>query len=208
MSRTILVGRSGCGKTTLLIELLKKLPRAKLEIVLISPTAAKQELYINNEDLFNDYFTVLNDTVIQKLYDTSERLQKKKTGSKELVAVFDDVGEDQYFQKRKNKLTEMTVTARHLHIHLIFLIQKVKQLAPIYRLNSDETYIFKPTSEDEKKIILTDFLDDFTKDLFLKLEQIAWKNPYDYIRVKREGGETSIYLNDEENPIDMQKILI
>jgi predicted ATP-binding protein involved in virulence len=208
MSRTIIVGRSGSGKTTLLIELLKKLPREKLEIILISPTAGKQELYTENEDLFDDYFTVLNDTVVQKLGDTVEKFKKKKGHRKEVVAIFDDVGEDAYFLKTKNKLTELTVSARHLPIHLIFLIQKVKQLRPIYRLNADEAYIFKPTSEDERKIILNDFFDDFTKEMFEKLENIAWKKPYDYIRMKREGGSTSLYLNDGETPIDLEKTLI
>lgn len=210
MSRTILVGRSGCGKTTLLIKLLKQIRKEfgkKFEIILISPTAANQKLYQENEEIFNDYFTMLDDTVVQKIFDTNTRLLKRKKKSKELICVFDDVGEDQYFLKRKSKLTDLVISARHRQIHLIFLVQKVKQIAPIYRLNADETYIFRPTSLPEKKIIMEDFLDNFDLNKMKNLEDHAWKESYDYIKVKREGGETLIYLNDDEKPFEIEKAI-
>lgn len=210
MSRTMIIGRSGCGKTTLLIKLLKEIRtemKGKFEIILISPTAANQKLYQENEEIFDDYFTMLDDTVVQKIFDTNVRLSKRKKKSKELICVFDDVGEDQYFLKRKSKLTDLVISARHRQIHLIFLVQKVKQIAPIYRLNADEAYIFRPTSLPEKKIIMEDFLDDFDLSKMKKLEEYAWKESYDYIKVKREGGETLIYLNDSEEPFEMEKAI-
>jgi len=200
------VGRSGCGKTTLMIDMLKKLPRKSFKIVIISPTATKQQLYEDNQDLFDDYYTVLDDTVIQSLLDQSE-ITKKRSKKKEVIAVFDDVGEDQYFLKRKSKLTDTVVSARHIPIHLVFLVQKVKQVAPIFRLNTDEAFIFKPSNEDEKKIILNDFLDDVTKEEFAKLCEVAWKKPYDYLRIKREsGGNVNLFFNDDDEPFDLKKI--
>lgn len=213
MSRSVYIGRSGTGKTTLLIsklrEWMKVVPKKKRMLIVISPTAPLQEIYKNIKTNITHYFSDIDETVTSDLYSICQRNAKKpEKQQKEIVIVIDDLGESNFMKRtnKQNMLNSIIVTARHMKVHLCFLFQRMKQATNSLRDNADVIYLFKVEDVDQRKQFKNSFCGALTEEQFVKLTNEAWKAPFGYLKIdRRDPQSVKYFLNEEEiDPTGLQ----
>ena len=157
---TMLVGRRGTGKSTILQELCYHLRNEIDYVVGFSPT---EEV---NEDLSNiiPRSLVYNEIDIGKLEELIE-IQKrtwKIKPSYHLLLIFDDCGYDK--QKfRKKAIGNLFKNGRHYKITIIFTMQYAKDIGPGLRGQIDYLFACQDASIDSRAILHKQFFGVFRK---------------------------------------------
>jgi hypothetical protein len=209
MSRSVYIGRSGTGKTTLLVsklkEWMKNVPKKESELIIVSPTAPLQDIYHGIKKRVTKYYSDIDEHVTSELYNICLRNSQKKSHQKEIIIVIDDLGESNFMKHstKKNLLNQLIVTARHMDCHLCFLFQRMKQATNSLRDNSDLLYLFKVDDLDQRKQFKNSFCSNLTEEQFTKLTQQAWEKPYGYLKIDRRDPQSIKYFIKEEE-IDPQ----
>lgn len=209
--RTLVCGRSGCGKTYLMIQMLKdakKKLKNKSDIYLISPSAKKQKIYIENSKLFNHFYDSFDEKVMDHVTQSIET--SKKNGKKPIV-ILDDTGGMPYMRSSHmspTKFDQMVINARHIGVDIVTLIQKMTQVNPIYRDNTDMGIFFKPYTKREDKTLDEEFLGMIEENSNKKkLKDFCFKDKYDYLKVYRDGNDFKLYHNERELNLGVEKSL-
>ena len=157
---TMLVGRRGTGKSTILQELCYQI-RHKIDYVVgFSPT---EEV---NEDLANIVPRVLvyNEMDIPLLEDLIQvqKQTRKVKDSYNLLLVFDDCGYDK--KKFRNKtIGNLFKNGRHYHITIIFTMQYAKDIGPDLRGNIDYLFACQDSQIKSRDILHKQFFGQFRK---------------------------------------------
>jgi len=215
MSRSLYLGRSGLGKTTLMVKKLEEAynyaGRRKFYTILISPTARYQELYMEHKNYFDFFFEDLDETVTQKLQSITEKNSRKSPKKqKKLIIIIDDLGENTYmkYNKKNNALNTLVVSARHLKCHLIFLFQKLVQATTTLRRNVDYIYCFKLVDSNERNEFWKEFCGDLPEQVFSRLSNKAWDEKYGYLKIDRTDPVkgTKYYIKEAEENINKNKL--
>jgi Cdc6-like AAA superfamily ATPase len=205
MSRILYIGRSGTGKTTLMVKKLKEwfkeTKKKNTELIVISPTAPLQEIYKGISKRITKYFSDIDEGVTNQIYELCLKNAKKKTKQKEIVIIIDDLGESNFMKRctKQNELNHLIVTARHMKVNLVFLFQRMKQATNSLRDNCDVIYLFKVEDVDQKKNFKNAFCGELTVNQFDRLTEEAWREPYGYLKIdRREAHDVKYYLNETE----------
>jgi hypothetical protein len=206
MSRSVYIGRSGTGKTTLLIkkikDWIKQVPKKKSVLIVISPTAPLQEMYQKIAKRITKYYSDIDEKVTSELYNLClKNAQISENKQKEIIIVIDDLGESNYMKRvnKQNLLNTLIVTARHMKVHLCFLFQRMKQATNSLRDNSDIIYLWKVEDLDQKKQFKNAFCGSLTDEQFTKLVEQAWSKPFGYLKIdRRDPQAVKYFLNEEE----------
>ncbi len=217
MSRTLYLGKTKSGKTTLMNNHLQdfvnkfvKTGKRRMAIVLLSPTAPLQNKLFWMQKYTIMYRDDIDENVSAEVYDACKKnyreneLNNKKKVQKppiELFIIVDDLGENS-FQKYNKKCNAFKMLATNLahykNCHLIWLLQRMAQAAVTLRSNSDFVYCFRLENLDEKKNFHKWFCGDLERIDFNRLAIKAWGTPSD---IKKFGY---IFI-DRNNPNEPKK---
>jgi Cdc6-like AAA superfamily ATPase len=206
MSRSVYIGRSGTGKTTLLLtkikQWMKEVPKKKSLLIVVSPTAPLQEGYQKIKNRIGKYFNEIDENVTTELYNIcQENAKKEEKQQKEIIIIIDDLGESNFMKhvSKHNQLNTLIVTARHMKVHLCFLFQRMKQATNSLRDNADIIYLFKVEDIDQRKQFKNSFCSSLSEEEFKKVTDEAWKAPYGYLKIDRRDPQSEkFYLNEKE----------
>ena len=186
---TLLVGRKGSGKTSLLLKLLKDKAGYRnvyQEIIIVSPTFRLQSQW---ETISGEGITVyeqFSEEILNKVYNE----QQPHINS---LLILDDNGDDlkRINQKVFNKLIS---NSRHLNCSIIALCQKMSQAPTILRSNTDVFAVFSACSIRESEILWSEvgLLD---KKRFHEIFTDATKDQYSAFVCSMESGKLHFYKN-------------
>lgn len=196
-SRIIINGASKSGKTTLLMKLLKQVPKKKY-VVLIS-SSLQQDLYQENMELFDKVYPQASDDIVDQIFE----LRQTMKNSILFFVVFDDIGasKDNYLHSNSSTLKSHVANAAHEMIHYVFLCQQLVQLGTIIRDNVDVIYTFNPSHRTEHRMMMNEFLPHITPSQFKNLIRESFVGPnkqYNYLKLVRNGNKFQVFLNGEK----------
>lgn len=179
---TILAGKMGQGKTSLLISLLRG-PMKKcfhnlytiIPEVSIHSISKKDNIFTNNvepENIYNEY----NEDVLEELY---EKLLAHANENEFSILAIDDMGA--LFKKDKRAaviLNRMITKLRHLKTTIILLAQNIYQLPKQWREIATNLITYNLGKSQMKKIF--DEFYDYKEDEFQQIMKL-YKEPHDWL---------------------------
>jgi len=205
-----LVGKKGCGKTTLFLNLIERKESPWFKhfnlIFLISPTASRdakmKELV---EDVGDQYYEELNNDNLQEIMnridmDIEERAKEKKKKKPAYCIIYDDCI---HMMKSKNaKLVTLLATQnRHRNITNIYLLQKWNSMPTLIRANLDLVSFFRTDNKKELQTFLEEQNAD--EDELQRMYDFAVQEPYSFLHVNNYFSKPVFY--QKFNEIKFQK---
>lgn len=196
--RCVIIGSSGCGKTTLLENFIYK-HWINYDYLYVCSKSLEQEVYIIMKNIFDDINNEL-DEEIGLFFDDIEQLPNVDECKKNSLIIFDDC-----VMENQDIVKEYFVRGRHRNISCIYLTQCYSKLdRQLIRNNLNLLCIFKQ-SNHYVDMIYKDFTEsDF--ELYQKFKQICndcWSQEFGFISInlnkKKNNGK---YMNKFENIIN------
>jgi len=202
-----LVGRAGCGKTTLLLNLITKKGSPWYKhfnlIFLVSPTALNDPKMMDLvDDIGEDqYYPTLDNEVLEDICDKidahkEEWKKKKKKGDPAYCIIYDDCIH-MMKGKKARKLDELITQNRHRKITNILLLQKWNTyMSPLVRSNLGCIAFFHSGNVKEVDSFIEEMNDDEKK--VRKLYEYATLEPYSFLWVNQYGSRPKYYKKFDE----------
>ena len=194
-SSTIINGKSGSGKTNLLLNLcLKKEFYGKLKpndkhgyfelVFLFSPTAEADDLAehlgLERKRIVTSDF----ENKLEHIFTAQERIIKSKglDKSPKILLIYDDMQADQKFLKSKIFMRSF-IANRHSNITTIFLSQSFTKTPRVCRLQASNIMIF-PASESEIALLVDEYCPPHTTQKeFYELVKHATKDRFNFLHI-------------------------
>jgi len=187
----LITASKGCGKSTMLLNLIKIYKGVFDRIILFSPTVFldhKWGDFINNtpvlktkkieqnyfgtkerqEKHINEIYTEYSNKIILDL----RKNQEEKNAGKVLVIFEDSLGLEGVY-KQNSAVLKYLPNSRHLKTSFIFVVQSYKSVPRILRNNNSGLILFQTPNDRELNMIYEE------NSAFLKRED--WHSIYDYI---------------------------
>lgn len=198
-----IVGKAGCGKSSLILNLLmkKKSPWYKHFdlIFLVSPTARGDPKFadlVEDLDEQGQYYDTLDNDVLEDIIEKmdahkEEWSKKKKKSDPNYIIVYDDV--IHLLKGKKSRLVDMLVTQnRHRKLTNVFLLQKWNTyMSPLIRTNLGCIAMFYTGNEKELSSFIDEMSDDEKK--VRRLYEYATLEPYSFLWVNQYGPRPAYY---------------
>ena len=151
MSHTLIIGRSGCGKTHFLLNYLKEHCRQKYNtIYIICPTFSINSTWQNWSCKSDSGVTVLETSDITRAIKNilSIHIQGKKG-----LIIFDDIACTKDVKKQSSELVKLGFSGRHRGLDTIVLTQQLTSIAKAYRENITFLVSFYMPGKRDMKVI-------------------------------------------------------
>ena len=201
--RILIIGGSGSGKTSVLLNLIEKQPDIdKIYLYAKDPYEAKYQYLINKtEDVginhfkdlkaFREYSNDMNNVYKNINYYNPDKENK-------ILIVFDDMIADMIQNKKLNSIvTELFIRGRKLNISLVFITQSYFKVPKDVRLNTSHFFIAKiPNKKELQQIAINHSSDINTKD-FANIYRKCTTEPYSFL-----ANDTTLASN---NPLRFRK---
>ena len=198
---TLFIGRQGSGKTSLMINIVKKLYKKCFHFVYIfMPHSSRKSL---NNNIFDKHlkedqiYEELNEQNINELY--SKLKNNSEDGYRSLV-IFDDVQKALKDHKILQSLKNIIANQRHLKVCNIILLQNYYALDKSLRELANNIIMFKLNKSQTEKIFNEAV--ESAKDKFSEIRDLVFDKPYTWLfinltsqRIFKEWDE--IIYNDE-----------
>jgi hypothetical protein len=204
MTSTIIVGKSGSGKTCTLINLLSN-PHMYGgtkpyfdDCVIFSKTASKEENcaddayqgveWLKKENFINDFDIEQIDAIFE--LQKAEIEEKGYVKAQTVLLIFDDCLSEPSFLRSK-QFRRLFVESRHYKLTCIINTQSLNAIERTARLNANNI-IFFPSSMAEVTALCDSFCPSFlTNKEFINLIEYATNTPYSflYINMKAPPGQ-------------------
>ena len=189
-SMQLLVGKSGSGKSNLLVDFLKKeslMAGFFDEVYFVSPTAATDDLVellsLAPDHVWDDIpQAVLDLTVLMdnQAYDIETKGILK---SKKVLVVFDDCVGNKAIMKSEI-LTKIAIHGRHSLMSSIICTQSYTKVPRVIRLQAQGLALF-PSSQNEVKLLCDDYCPPHTsKKEFIKIIEFATDEPFSFMYIQ------------------------
>jgi hypothetical protein len=211
-SLTLIVGKSGSGKSNVLVHMLTKpefLGGFFDEVYLFSPTAKSDDLVEHLELPEENIIDKLDMSAVEKLNDIIDEQDKKikadgiksaATDSKILIVCDDCISEKAFM--RSDILSRLATAGRHSLISTIILSQSYTKVPRVIRLQAQGLILF-PSSNDELELLNSDLCPPNTsKKVFMGLIKYATSEPYSFLYVNHH-----VKNNDDKFRKNFDKIL-
>ena len=148
----IFTGQTGCGKTCLVLELIKKgYNKHFYYIALIFPTLQENDTYhakgrIKNDD--NVWLVDPKDNLYQWIQKLSELLRFLK-----VLVIIDDINANKNLDKRRQPLLESSISGRHWGHYLWLLTQSYSAIPKYLRRQAKTIFVWYPKEKGDLKMI-------------------------------------------------------
>jgi signal recognition particle GTPase len=198
---TAFIGRQGSGKTSLMINMIKKLYKKCFHKIFIfmpetSRNSLKDNIFDKNLDK-SQIFEELNDENITFVYEQAKELSKQKYRT---LIIYDDVQKSLKDPQILKSLKNLIANQRHLRIVNIILLQNYFALDKSLRELINNVIIFKLNKTQTEKLF--NECVESAKDKFSDIRDFVFDVPYKWMfinlpsqRIFKEFDE--IIYNDE-----------
>ena len=173
-SHTLIVERSGCGKTHYLLKYLNQKCKQKYNtIYIICPTFSINTTWQNWKSKNDSGVKVLETRDVNRAIRNV--LRQHKQGKRALI-IFDDVAFSKDVKSQSSELVDLGFSGRHHGIDTVVLTQQLTSIAKAYRENITFLVSFYMPGKKDMKVIVDDFLDSDvdTKEIRRQLKEIPY----------------------------------
>ena len=178
----IFTGPTGCGKTRLVLDLLKNQYARHFEnIVILCPTILWNETYQQTSFLWADDYVFLIDPEDQ-MFEWIEKLSRIFAGQ-ETLFIADDIIADEKLDKKRQPLLELAISGRHRKHSLWLLTQSYTAVPKNLRRQCKMLYTWYPKDRSDMKLINeeTNLIDDWSP---IKERLKREKHAYLFVRLE------------------------
>jgi len=180
----LLLGNSGSGKTMLIKKIINSIKKNYQYFVILCPSlefSGDYDEFKNNDEknqftFFNEYDPRVLEEIMETQADIIVRYGKQRTPK--VVVLLDDCMEN---IRQRSIVEKLYFKGRHLNISPISLVQKLKGISTILRVNTRYSIFFRAGNSSE----LEHFLEAYTgKRERNKIEEILYewfKDPYTFL---------------------------
>jgi Cdc6-like AAA superfamily ATPase len=205
-----IIGKKGCGKTTLLLNILmrKESPWFKHfdRIYIISPTAHKDPKV---KELLDDvgheqHWENLDEQTLQEVLDTIEahieEYQKKKKNKDKKpnsLLIIDDSIHQMVAKKQIRLLCRLVTQNRHIGLTTLFSVQKWNAfIPPVIRSNLDVIAFYRTDNKKELNSFVEEMPSD--EDATLAMYRFATNEPYSFLLANFYGVRPRFFKRFDE----------
>jgi hypothetical protein len=204
-SLNVLCGKSGSGKTSLLVSFLTGKSENKVyrkcfdNVVVVMPTNSRQSLKKNifEHHPQNKLFDELNLESITKIYEMLEEAVSEEP-KKNTLLILDDVGASLKKKEILFLLKKIIFNRRHLRCHIICLVQSYISLPLEIRKLSTNVIAFKPAKPEAENLFRELF--ETKHDMMDKIIKYVYKKKGDYLFLNVDSQK--MYKDFDELVID------
>jgi DNA replication protein DnaC len=200
---TIFIGRQGSGKTSLMINIVKKLYRKCFHHVYVfMPHSSRKSLHNNifDKNLKEDQiYEELNEETINDLYS---KLKQNSENDERSLVIFDDVQKALKDHNVLLSLKNIIANQRHLKVCNIILLQNYFALDKSLRELANNIIMFKLNKSQTEKVFNEAV--ESAKDKFEEIRNLVYDKPYTWLfinlpsqRIFKEWDEIIYNDNDE-----------
>ena len=198
---TVILGRQGSGKTSLTINIVKKLYRKKFnKIYLFMPRTSIASLKSNIFGVLpeNQVFDELNYQNITELNETIK--DNRENGLKSLI-IMDDVQRALKDNNVVKVFKEMIANQRHLNVSFIILLQNYFALDNKVRELIHNVIFFKMDKKQNKKIF--EECAEMPQSVFNDLNDFIFDQPYNWCLINQRNKKIykmfdEVEINDDD----------
>lgn len=206
---TLLIGTQGQGKTSLLVNMVKKLYKKVFhKIFVFMPATSRQSLKPNIFDKLPEeqLFEELNGETISHVYEQVKQLSEE---GKHTLIIYDDVQKSLKDKFVLNSLKNIIANQRHLHVVNLILCQNFFALHKSLREIVNNVVLFKLGKSQSEKIF--NELIEIHKEKFDDIRDLAFDEKYNWLfinlgsqRIYKKFDEI-IFNEDEDELNDIEK---
>ena len=158
--RLIIDGRSNCGKTRLLIQLLKDFQQNETfeQIIIICPTFGRNKTYQNEDFIFQDKNILVCDADfddVEEYIKISRCFINSKPNIKNALIIFDDIVCSEDILKRTSEITKLSFSGRHENISFILITQDFHTIPKKIREKCSKFVFFYNANKNRWKLCST-----------------------------------------------------
>ena len=201
---TIFIGRQGSGKTSLMINIVKKLYKKCFHHVYVfMPHSSRKSLHNNifDKNLKEDQiYEELNEETINDLYS---KLKQNSENDERSLVIFDDVQKALKDHNVLLSLKNIIANQRHLKVCNIILLQNYFALDKSLRELANNIIMFKLNKSQTEKVFNEAV--ESAKDKFEEIRNLVYDKPYTWLfinlpsqRIFKEWDEIIYNDNDIE----------
>ena len=203
--RILIIGVSGSGKTSVLLNLIEKQPDIdKIYLYAKDPYEAKYQYLINKREgvginhfkdlkAFIEYSNDMNNVYKNINYYNPDKENK-------ILIVFDDMIADMVQNKKLNSIITEFIRGRKLNISLVFTSQSYFKVPKDVRLNTTHFFITKILSNRELQQIVINHSSDISTEDFVNIYRKCTAEPYSF-----SVNDTTLA---SDNPLRFRKNLL
>lgn len=157
--RLLVTGKSGCGKTTTVVEAIKrKIAKQVHRIIMICPTFKSQKTFDPIRHLVNERDIITNpskDTIsllLKRIEISQNRRFEKDEPREKILIVIDDLAGSKFIHgNRFGPFSMLSVQTRHWDMSMIVITQQPTCVDPNFRNNAEAIISFPSDGENDEK---------------------------------------------------------
>ena len=187
----IIDGRSNCGKTKLLIELLKEFRQREIfdKYIVICPTFGRNRSYQDEEFIFKDTNILICDCDfddVEQYIKISRCFINSKPNIENALIIFDDIVCSEDILKKTSEITKLSFSGRHENISFILITQDLHTIPKKIRENCSKFVFFYNANRKQMDTIFDKYLGYETKEERHRIVQFLRSKRFSYLFINNE----------------------